>query len=87
MDADEREYEKFNFYRDRFEQQWNVVIQKYLILMDQAIEMARKKKARILPNFKNINFQVAETKDDTFLKEACDVIIGTFLVTLFCLID
>jgi len=26
MDADEREYEKFNFYRDRFEQHWNVKI-------------------------------------------------------------
>jgi len=63
MDDEERQYEKFSFYRDRFEQHWN------------AVEIARKKKEKIQKNFIEINNIVVEMKDDSFLKEALDLII------------
>lgn len=63
LDEDEREFEKFNFYRDRFEGHWN------------SLTIAIKKKKVILENFKQVNDVVVQMKDDTFLKEALDLII------------
>jgi len=60
---EQKEYEKFNFYRDRFEQHWN------------SLKHAIKKKKVILDNFKAINHQVQSMKDDMFLTEALDLII------------
>jgi len=38
--------------------------------------IAQKKKETILENFRKINNNVVEMKDDSFLKEALDLIIG-----------
>jgi len=43
------------------------------------VEIARKKKERIQKNFIEINNTVVEMKDDAFLKEALDLIIGKIL--------
>jgi ariadne-1 len=63
MTNEQKEFEKFNFYRDRFEQHWN------------SLKHAIKKKKTILNNFKEINHQVQSMKDDVFLTEALDLII------------
>ena len=66
MDDKQKEFEKFNFYRDRYEQHWN------------SLKYAMKKKQIILQNFKELNFQVVASKDDFFLREALDLIIGIY---------
>lgn len=63
MDDKQKEFEKFNFYRDRYEQHWN------------SLKYAMKKKQIILQNFKELNFQVVTPKDDFFLREALDLVI------------
>lgn len=40
--------------------------------------MAVSKRKEILNNFKMINDMVVEMKDDTFLREALDLIVGIF---------
>ena len=40
------------------------------------MEIAKKKRDTILRNFKQVNETVMEMKDDTFLREALDLIIG-----------
>ena len=46
------------------------------ILSPQSLKHAIKKKKAILENFKAINHQVQSMKDDMFLTEALDLIIG-----------
>jgi len=47
-------------------------------MKSKAVGIALKKKETIVENFRKINNTVVEMKDDTFLKEALDLIIGTF---------
>jgi len=47
------------------------------------LKHAIKKKKTILNNFKAINHQVQAMKDDVFLTEALDLIIGKFSLRIF----